>query len=85
MSAPEPHAYLTERIREALAHDPAVAELGISVSVSGGRVLLTGDVATGDRRRAVEQAVAPLVGDLELHNGITVTSASEADGEEVIS
>lgn len=83
MTTPEPQAYLTERIREALAHDPRVAELGIAVSVAGDKVLVTGNVATAERRHAVEQIVSPLLGDRELHNGITVSDLHEGEGEEV--
>jgi hypothetical protein len=32
----------------------------------------------------VADIVAPLVGDLELHNGVTVSALTEGDGEEVI-
>jgi osmotically-inducible protein OsmY len=85
VSTREPQAYLTERIREVLAHDPRVAELGIAVSVAGDQVLVTGNVATDERRQAVEEVVTPMLGDLVLRNGITVSSLREGDGEEVVS
>lgn len=84
MTTHEPQAYLTERIREALAHDPKVSELGIAVSVTGDHVVVTGSVATPERRLAVEDIVTPLLGELTLHNGITVSSLSEGDEQEAI-
>jgi osmotically-inducible protein OsmY len=80
--AREPDAYLVARIREALAHDPRLAELGVSVTVAGDNVLLTGNVATAERRAAVDEIVAPLVGDRTVHNGVTVADLSEADAQE---
>lgn len=78
----EPAPYLIERVREALAHDPRVAELGISVTVTGDAVLLTGDVATAERREAVAEVVEPLLEGRTLHNGVTVASLAEVDQRE---
>ena len=80
---PEPEPYLAERIRDALACD-GVAELGISVSVSGDRVLLTGDVATAERKQAVTEAAAPLVEGRTLHNAVTVAHLTEPEEREEI-
>lgn len=80
----EPDAYLVARIREALAHDPRVAELGVSVTVAGENVLLTGNVATAERKAAVGEIVGPLVGDRVLHNGVTVAMLSEVDAKETL-
>ena len=78
----EPTVYLVERVREALAHDPRVAELGIAVTVSGDSVLLTGDVATPERKAVVSEVVEPLVEGRTLHNSVTVASLAEVDVEE---
>ncbi len=78
----EPEVYVVERIREALAHDPRVAELGIGVTVTGDKVLLTGDVATTDRRAAVEEVVAPLADGRVVHNVIGVVPVSEVPPED---
>ena len=80
----EPEAYLVERVREALAHDPRVAELGIRVRVAGDTVLLTGDVATPERKEAVSEVVAPLLEGRRLENGLTVATLDETDTEETI-
>ena len=82
--APEPDAYLIERVREALAHDQRVSELGISVQVAGERVLLRGEVATSERKAAATEIVAPLLGDRTLENGLTVATLGEAGDEEQI-
>jgi osmotically-inducible protein OsmY len=80
--AAEPDAYLVERVREALAHDPRIAELGVCVRVSGERVIVTGDVATPERKAAVSEVVRPLIGGRTLENGLTVTSFAITDSEE---
>lgn len=80
--AAEPAPYLVERVREALAHDPRVAELGISVTVNGDAVLLTGEVATPERKEAVTEVVEPLLDGRTLHNGVTVATLTEVDTTE---
>ncbi len=80
----EPQPYVVERIRGALVHDPRVAELGICVSVLDDAVLITGHVATMERRRAVADVVAPLTGGRRLDNRVTVAALGEAHGEETI-
>ena len=79
MTAAEPDAYLAERIREALAHDPNVAELGISVRVAPAMVFLTGDVGTVERRDAVGAVVAALAEGRTVRNGLTVVAVTEID------
>ena len=81
---PVPEAYLVERIREALAHDPNVAELGIQVRVTADMVFLTGDVASPERREAVRSVVEPLVDGRTVRNGITVVPVAQAGVEEII-
>lgn len=78
----EPEAYLVERIRDALAHHPDVAELGITVRVTPDMVFLTGDVGTPERRDAVSAVVEPLAGGRAVRNGISVVPLSEDDVEE---
>ena len=47
--------YLAQHVRDALAEDPRVSELGISVTVAGDHVYLGGQVATNERRQATPQ------------------------------
>ena len=84
MTAGEPEVYLVERIREALAHDASVAELGIGVTVAGDYILLTGDVATHERKAAATEVVEKLAEGRTVHNSLTVTVADETDARESI-
>ncbi len=80
----EPDAYVIERIREALAHDPRVSELGVSVTLTGDKVLLRGEVATPERKAAAGEVVTGLVVGRTVHNGLTVAAPVEAAEEEVV-
>jgi osmotically-inducible protein OsmY len=80
--ADEPDAYLVERIREALAHDPRVSELGICVTVAGGKILLSGEVATPERKAAATEVAEPLAEGRAVHNALAVSALTEpADRE----
>ncbi len=79
-----PEVYLVERVRQALAHDPRVAELGISVTVVGDKVLLSGEVATQERKAAAAEVAQPLLEGRILHNGLTVATLAETETQEVI-
>jgi hypothetical protein len=50
--------YDLREIERALAEDDGTAELGIRLSVHGGRLFVRGDVASEGRRRAVLDRVA---------------------------
>ena len=80
----EPDAYLVEHIRDALAHDPRVSQPGISVTVAGGKILLSGEVATEERKAAAGDVVEPLAEGRAVHNALSVPSLSEpADRESI--
>jgi hypothetical protein len=49
----EPYEYVTERIRTRLADAHSVAELGITVTLHGGRVFLNGCVHSPEHRDAI--------------------------------
>lgn len=61
------------RIQRALATDTRTGELELDVRIAGGRVFLTGAVATSERREAVERVVREVAPDLEVHNELSVT------------
>ncbi len=82
MAVPEPEAYVLERIREALAHDPRVSQLGIGVSVAGGRILLSGEVATAERKVAATEVARALAEGRAVYNAITVAALSEPSERE---
>lgn len=74
--------YLIGHIQEALATDPRTGELELDVRIAGGRVFLTGGVATEERRKAVEDVVRDVVPDLDVANELSVTVETEPGPEE---
>lgn len=78
------YQYLIGRLQDALAVDPRVNVLDVKVSVCGGRIHLTGEVATAARRDAVGQVVAELAPGIEVRNEVTVYELSQATEPEVI-
>jgi hypothetical protein len=68
----EPTAYATQRLRDALAADERVAELGLEVEVAPGRVTVRGQVPTPERRQAVAAVVADVLPGYRLDNATTV-------------
>jgi len=79
----EPTAYLVERVRECLIHDPEIGELDVHVAIDGNRVVITGNVSTEQRREAVVRAVHGCLPDHEIRNDTTVSDYPEG-GEEVL-
>jgi len=73
--------YREQHVREALARDPRVNELGISVRLASGKLFLAGAVASDERRRAAAAVVAELCPDLEIHNGLRVPPLAPPDAE----
>jgi osmotically-inducible protein OsmY len=76
-----PH-YLVQRIREALAHDPAVAELELEVTVRGSKVFVAGTIPTKDRQSAITDVVQRAAPDHEVHNETSVAVMSGTVDEE---
>ncbi len=76
--------YLAQHLRDALAEDPRVSELGIGVTVADGHAYLSGKVATPERRHAIGAVAAEMLADHEIHNEVSVTSWSQADGMEML-
>ncbi|GAA4661899.1 MULTISPECIES: BON domain-containing protein [Amycolatopsis] len=69
--------YRVAHVRRALAEDPRTAELGVRVNVRGDHVHLSGEVATEQRRAELEQVLAEVVPDVELHNDVRVSDTRE--------
>jgi len=85
MSTEEPataHAdeYRTEHLRDALAHDPATAELDVKVTLAGGRIVLTGHAATEAHRQAISDIARRVAPDLDVVNQMDL--AEFGDGGE---
>ena len=74
--------YLLEHVQAALAE--RAGELGVKVTLTAGGVFITGEVATAERRQAVEAVVAEVVGDRPVHNQTTVMDYPEPIGSETV-
>jgi osmotically-inducible protein OsmY len=74
--------YLAEHVRDALAHDPRVADLDISVTMEPGGVRLSGQVTTEERREAVSVVAREMLHDHDVRNEITVSVCDEPVGVE---
>jgi hypothetical protein len=73
----EPEDYAVQRLREALATDDRVAEMGVQVRVVAGKVFLTGRVATTERHEAVGVVAAEVLPDYEIHNETDVIEVGD--------
>ena len=62
---------LTEETRRALAEDPRLGQLDVSITLRGQRALLTGHVVTHDRRRLVGEVVGEHLPGYEIDNATT--------------
>lgn len=62
---------LTEETRRALAEDPRLGQLDVSISLRGHRALLTGHVVTRDRQELLAAVVAEHLPGYEIDNATT--------------
>ena len=69
--------YLIEHVRDALAHDPRVGELDLSVEIDEETVVLTGTVASPDRQEAVGEVARDLLPDHQVRNETAVAEFDE--------
>jgi osmotically-inducible protein OsmY len=81
----EPPDYLVEHVLDALAKDPRVNELELDVALTGGKVFVSGTVASEARRRAVTEVVREMVPDREVVNQTSVLSVSPHPAPERLS
>lgn len=65
------------RVREALAESPRTNELDIQLEITGGKLLLRGEVMTDDRLEAVREIAAEIAPDLEVVNQIRVVELKD--------
>ena len=82
--SPDAPEYLIGRIQQALATDPRTGELELDVRIAGGRLFLTGAVATRERCAAVEEVVREVAPDLDVANQLTVSAEAEPGPEEAL-
>jgi len=72
-----PPQYLVAHLRTALAEDPRTAEQGVRVTVRGEHIMVSGDVATEQRRTEVSEVISQNAPDMVIHNDIRVVCADE--------
>ncbi|MDQ3898055.1 MAG: BON domain-containing protein [Actinomycetota bacterium] len=80
----EPEDYTIQRVRDALATDERVGEMGVHVQVVAGKVFLTGQVATPQRQEAVGVVAAEVLPEYEVHNQTVVTVVGDRPSVEKI-
>jgi hypothetical protein len=78
------YQYLVGKLQEALAVDDHVNALDIRISIVHGRVHLTGEVPTEERRAAVQRIASEMLPDLEVRNDITVLELAQAGKPEPV-
>jgi len=84
-AADEPCEYVAEHVRDAIAKDARLGELHLHVTCVGNRLVVTGDVATEERRRAVGDVASRVCPDREISNQTTVVPIPEAPKVERLS
>jgi ribosome recycling factor len=82
VEAGEPKQYVVAHVREAIAHHENLSELNVDISVAGGRIFLTGVVATEERRQELTRVVGELAPDYEVCNETELARFPEAEGAE---
>jgi hypothetical protein len=75
---------MPEHIREALIHDPRVAEQDLDIHLEQRRVVLGGNVASPEIRAKISEVAGELLPDYEIVNRTVVVPSDEPDGEEPI-
>jgi osmotically-inducible protein OsmY len=76
--------HMVAHVRERLAQDPRVNELNVKVEVEGDRVILSGDVATPERRDTVAKVVGELLTGWRVDNRLsTVEQPEDGHSEQV--
>ena len=71
------YQYLVGKLQEALAVDSRVNALDIRINIVHGRVHLTGEVPTEERRAAVLNVAREVLPDLDVRNEITVLELAD--------
>ena len=78
------YQYLVGKLQEALATDSRVGAQDIRISIAHGRVHLTGQVPTDERRDAVQRITEEVAPGLDVRNEITVLELSESVKPEAV-
>lgn len=78
------YQYLVARLQEALACDPRVGMQDVQVRVIQGRIHLMGEVATEERRAAIDAVAQQVAPDTAIRNDVRVLSLGGAPKPEAI-
>jgi osmotically-inducible protein OsmY len=78
------YQYLVGKLQEALATDARVGAQDIKINIAHGRVHLTGQVPTEERRDAVQRITEEVAPGLDVRNEITVLELSESVKSEAV-
>jgi osmotically-inducible protein OsmY len=78
------YQYLVGKLQEALAGDMRVSAQDIRVVITGGCIHLIGEVATPERRAAVNQVAAEVLPGIPVRNEVTVLDLVDAPQPERI-
>ena len=70
--------YLAEHLREALAQDPRVGELGLDIEIIGETVVLRGTLSSPERQEAVAAIARDLIPHHAVRNETAVADCPEA-------
>jgi osmotically-inducible protein OsmY len=73
--------YLSQRLKEELAHDERVGELGIDVTVDGRSVHVSGSVTTSARRDAAAEVIREIEPNAEVHTDLTLSARDPSEAE----
>ena len=71
-STTDERVYRAEHVRESLACDPAVSELGLEVAIVDERIVLRGTLTSERRKAQVLEHVRRLCPDLEIRDELRV-------------
>jgi hypothetical protein len=74
--------YLAEHLREALARDPRVAELGIDVEIDDGVVVLSGTMTSPEQQEAAVAIARTFLPQYRVRVETTVADLSEPTDSE---
>jgi hypothetical protein len=77
------NAYKCAHLREALAQDPRTNELDILIDFEGDTLLLRGEVATAERRIAVEEVARERFPGIGIENQLRILTVGEGTTEEL--
>ena len=78
------YQYLIGKLQDALATDPRVNLLDVKINIIGGKIHLTGEALTPERRAAAASVVNELAPEVEVRNEMIVFELQQAGEAEAI-